>query len=91
MLTVNLLCSSHEEAGLVSFALLQIRDAGAGQSGLEILVAPKVLGVGHDNGRKRIARVRVVVLSLCNGGLLAAMRRRCHVDCGQRKGIWLRS
>jgi hypothetical protein len=69
----------------VSVALLQIWDAGAGQFGFEVLVAPREMQAAITAGRaQRIARVRVVIPSLCNGGSRAALRRRCHVNCWQK-------
>lgn len=72
--------------GFGAVALLQIRHAGAEQFGLEILVALSAMQAAIiAGGAQRIARVRVVVLSLCTGGSWAAMRRRCHVNCGLRE------
>jgi hypothetical protein len=66
---------------LVPVALLQLRYAGARHSGFEVLVAPATLQVAIIAGwMEMIARVRVVILCACDGGLRAAMRRLYHVN-----------
>jgi hypothetical protein len=69
---------------VVPVALQQIRYAAAEQFGLEVLVATercRLQAAIIAGGAQRIVRVRVVISSLCYGGLWAAMRRRCHVNC----------
>jgi hypothetical protein len=69
----------------VLIALLQIWDAATGQFGFELLVALSGMQAAITTERaQRIARVRVVIPSLCNGGSRAALRRRCHVNCSRR-------
>jgi hypothetical protein len=66
----------------VSVALLQICD---GQFGFEVLVATREMQAAITAGRaQRIARVRVVAPSLCDGGWEADWQRQCHVNCARR-------